>query len=88
MSTHKESRLSRRHFVGSATAATLAAGVTASSYGRVIGSNERISLGIIGCGSRGNAHLRDCLRFGDIANSEITAVCDIWRARCCEIFCN
>lgn len=82
MSNKEESRLSRRHFVGSATAATLAAGVTASSYGRVIGSNERISLGLIGCGSRGNAHLRDCLRFGDVANSEMAAVCDIWRARC------
>jgi len=66
--------ISRRDFVGT----TLA--TTAFGAARVLGANERISIGIIGCGDRGrNSLIKDILGFQNQANVEITAVCDPWR---------
>lgn len=52
--------------------------MTALSYSRVRGANDRISLGHIGVGSRGRelAALIASLKGG--ANVEMTAVCDLW----------
>jgi len=44
--------LSRRGFLKGATAGAAAAALSAASYGRIVGANERISIGLIGCGSR------------------------------------
>jgi len=66
--------ISRREFVGAAVAAT------AFSSGRVLSANDRISIGIIGCGDRGrNSIIKDILGFQSQANVEITAVCDPWK---------
>jgi predicted dehydrogenase len=68
--------LSRREFVG----ATVAATTTAMSFTRILGANDRISIGIIGCGDRGRqSHIADILKFQKETNVEITAVCDTWR---------
>ena len=68
--------LNRREFVG----ATLAATTTAMSLTRIVGANDRISIGIIGCGDRGRqSHIKDILTFQKETNVEITAVCDPWR---------
>ena len=40
----------RRDFIKTVGAATAA---TALSYSRILGANERVRLGLIGCGSRG-----------------------------------
>ena len=59
-----------------------AVAMSASSYSRVMGANDRISIGIIGCGSRGiGAHMAGIRPHSKGQNVEITAVCDPWRVR-------
>jgi len=73
---------SRREFIKTATATAAAVSMTASSYARVTGANDRISIGIIGCGSRGfDAHMPGVNKYAKEQNIEITAVCDPWRPR-------
>ncbi|MEZ5395779.1 MAG: hypothetical protein R2724_23600 [Bryobacterales bacterium] len=50
------------------------AALTAASYNRVFGANERVSLGFVGPGNRGDQVLDAFLEHGD---SEINALCDI-----------
>jgi len=81
-------RRTRREFLKSAAvgaAAATAAQLTARSYARVIGANDRILIGQIGCGDRGRqAHMKQCHQFGKDENVEITAVCDPWKQMCEE----
>ena len=68
--------MSRREFVGTSLAAT----TTAASFARILGANDRISIGIIGCGDRGReALMKEIMEFQKETNVEITAVCDPWR---------
>jgi predicted dehydrogenase len=77
-----ENITSRREFLKSASVGVAAVAVTASSYGRIIGANDRISIGVIGCGSRGlDAHMPGVNTYAKEQNIEITAVCDTWRLR-------
>jgi predicted dehydrogenase len=56
--------------------------LTAASYARVRGANERISIGLIGCGDRGyGAHMPGVHQFDKEQNVEFTAVADPWRGR-------
>ena len=69
---------SRRRFLGGA--AVGAAALTAASYSRVLGANERLSIALIGCGGRGiGAHMGGAQRYAKEQNVEFTAVCDPWR---------
>jgi len=73
---------SRRDFLQAAAAGSAALAMSATSYSRVIGANDRISIGIIGCGSRGvGAHMAGVNEHAKTQNIEITAVCDPWRVR-------
>lgn len=73
----RRSRSSRRQFLKRAAGA--AAAVSASSHGRAVGANDRISIGIIGCGQRGfGAHMAGVHKHAREQNVEITAVCDVW----------
>ncbi|MBM3737698.1 MAG: Gfo/Idh/MocA family oxidoreductase [Acidobacteria bacterium] len=64
---------SRRHFVTSGA-------LTALSATRVLGANDRIHVGLIGCGNRGiRALLTEALKHREEANIQFDAVCDIWR---------
>ena len=70
---------SRRQFLKGAAAGTAALAMTATSYGRVAGANDRISIGVIGCGKRGvGAHMAGVHAHAEAQNIEITAVCDVW----------
>ncbi|MBL7146641.1 MAG: Gfo/Idh/MocA family oxidoreductase, partial [Phycisphaerae bacterium] len=74
--------ISRRNFLKTAAAGSAALAMSATSYSRVIGSNDRISIGILGCGGRGvGAHMPGIYAHNDSQNFEITAVCDPWRVR-------
>jgi predicted dehydrogenase len=54
--------------------------ITAASLSRVQGANERIAIGVIGCGDRGReSHIKDILSFRNDCNVRIAAVCDPWR---------
>jgi len=72
---------SRRQFLATASAGTVL-GLTASSYARVVGANDRIALGLIGCGGRGyGAHMTGVHPHDKQQNVEFTAVSDPWRLR-------
>lgn len=66
--------LSRRSLLLGATLA----GVTARSYARVIGANDRIALGHIGPGNRGRELAGVIAGMKSSANVEMVAVCDLW----------
>ena len=81
------SDISRRKFLAGAVAggtslALTAPGAsqTAQSYSQIIGANERINIGIIGCGNRGRgAHMTGVNAHAKEENIEIIAVCDPYR---------
>ncbi len=60
------------------TAATGAIAVTAASYSRVLGANDRVQLGLIGCGSRGQY---DMGIFQKNPAVHVAALCDVWGDR-------
>jgi len=55
-----------------------AAAATAASYGRVSGANDRIRLGVIGTGPRGQYLMKEIGRTGSV---EFVAVCDVYSVR-------
>lgn len=61
-------KASRRVFIGAALA-------TASSYGRILGANDRIQVGAIGTGQRCQYLLSLLNKLG---NNDIVAVCDVY----------
>jgi predicted dehydrogenase len=80
--TEPKGTINRRIFL-TKSAALIAAGAafpsTAQSYARVLGANDRISLCHIGTGSRGTELDFIVSRLKSSHNTEITAVCDLWR---------
>ena len=64
-----ETTVPRRAFLGGATA------MTALSYSRVYGANDRIQLGLIGCGERGRYDMGNFVKSGKV---DVAAVCDIY----------
>ena len=84
----ESTNISRRKFVKglAASAAGIAAfggnpGMSAISYSRIIGANERINIGVIGCGGMANSHMEALLGMKQSDNVQITAVCDIYTKR-------
>jgi predicted dehydrogenase len=53
-------------------------GMTANSYARVVGANDRISLAIVGAGNRGRELASVVADLKDHRNVEMRAVCDLW----------
>ena len=73
---------SRRRFLK--TASVAAAGLpllSAQRYRRVLGANDRLRIGLIGCGSIAESHLGALLAMQEEANIEIVAVCDVYERR-------
>jgi predicted dehydrogenase len=66
----------RRNFFKQSVAA---AALTTASYRRVLGANDRVRVGNIGCGRRGL--LREAIQIKDDAQLQVTAVCDTWRQK-------
>ncbi len=69
-------QIDRRSFLAAGTT-TLAS--TALSYSRIPGANDRISLGHIGIGARGRGLAFIASKLKDEENTEMTAVCDLWK---------
>src|SRR5690349_11975814 len=63
-----ENQVPRRAFLG-------ASAVTALSYSRVLGANERVQLGLIGCGERGRYDMSNFIKTDTV---DVVALCDIW----------
>src|SRR5262245_1317708 len=66
--------MTRRDLITSAGPAVL----TAASQLRILGANDRMSIGLIGCGARGNLLLP---HFQKVNQAPLTAVCDVYRTR-------
>jgi predicted dehydrogenase len=82
----QKNELSRRNFIGK-TAAGIAgvsvlansSSLSAASYNRIIGSNDRINIGFLGCGSRSSDHQIMVKDSEKDKNVGVVAVCDIWK---------
>src|SRR5437762_1051787 len=61
----------RRTFLG-------AAALTAASYQRILGANDRIGVGFIGYGLIGKQHVTDFKKFPDV---DIVGLCDVYKPR-------
>ncbi len=73
-------KLSRRNFLKTAVAGGTAMALSARTYSRIKGANERILLGQIGCGGRGvGAHMAGIHKHDKAQNVEYAAVADPWR---------
>jgi predicted dehydrogenase len=72
-----KSTVTRREFLeGVAVGATgLAVGTTAKSYGRILGSNDRVNFAVIGLNGRGYAHLASLK--ANKSTARISHVCDV-----------
>jgi predicted dehydrogenase len=66
--------MNRRKFIGQVGSGSLAV-LTARSWGRVLGANDRVRLGIIGAGGRGRSLMAS---FNKFPNVEFIAVCDVY----------
>lgn len=73
--------IGRRAFLGQTgrLAGGAALATTALSYGRIVGANDRISLGHIGVGNRGRELVQIAGALKSSQNVEMTAVADLWK---------
>ncbi|HYW45285.1 MAG TPA: Gfo/Idh/MocA family oxidoreductase [Bryobacteraceae bacterium] len=67
-----ETAVLRRAFLRGVTAAS------AVSYSRILGANDRVQLGLIGCGERGRSDMGNFVKAGPV---DVVAVCDIYAAQ-------
>jgi predicted dehydrogenase len=78
----ESSSINRRDFLGKSAAAIAGVAIlpaTALSYSRILGANDRISLGHIGIGSRGTDLDLIASKLKSSHNIEMTVVCDLWK---------
>ncbi len=74
-----QASLSRRKFMKATATGIGLSAMSAASYARVAGANDRISIGIIGCGDRGiNVHMNKIHALSQAHNVEITALAEPW----------
>ena len=80
------SQSNRRQFM--ATSAALASVVpfsdkvvSAKSYSRILGSNERLGVGLIGHGGMGGGHAKTIAGLKEPNNLDPIAVADCWKTR-------
>jgi len=73
--------VNRRSFVvGSAMAGGAVSALSARSYERILGANDRINIGFLGCGGRSRGHRRMVEMSFQEKNLGVVAVCDLWTA--------
>lgn len=75
----KESQTDRRKFIKDSAATAAGLTLTTALPRRVIGANDRLRIGLIGCGSRGNYLLDETFKSAAALNVEIAALCDVWK---------
>ncbi len=74
-------QLTRRRFIQSSAALSASAFLPAASWARVLGSNERIAIGVIGTGGMGSGHVDDLMNRSERDNVIVSRVCDVYRRR-------
>src|SRR6202046_4197894 len=78
MAENARTEIDRRTFVKQAGCTMLAAGMSAQSYARILGANDRIRLGQLGCGDRSQGHVHMVTLASKQMPVEVVAVCDLW----------
>jgi predicted dehydrogenase len=74
-----DNKISRRAFVSGSAASVI---VTAAGANKVLGANDRLRIGVIGCGGLAvGAHIPALVKMKDSDNCEIVAVCDVYQKR-------
>ena len=68
--------MERREFIKQIAGTGAIASATALSANRILGANERINVGLIGCGGRGRY---DSRLMRQVPNVDFTAVCDVYK---------
>lgn len=53
--------------------------LSAASYARILGANDRIHVAVVGCGNRGTYMMSMFQKFPDV---QVTAVCDVFGEKC------
>ena len=79
--------LTRRNFIekaaigmaGASVSINAASSMSAASYKKIIGANDRINIGFLGCGSRSQGHQNMVKMSEKDKNLGVVAVCDIWK---------
>jgi predicted dehydrogenase len=75
-------KTSRRNFLKTSTLATAGAmAISRSSYASIMGANDRIRFGVIGCGGMGTGHLGSLVKRSDADNIKVLAVADVYQRR-------
>ncbi|MFC1563042.1 Gfo/Idh/MocA family protein [candidate division KSB1 bacterium] len=74
-------KITRRDFLGKTAVGITgtAVSMSAASYKKVLGANDRINIGFLGCGARGRGHRRMVNMSLKEKNLGVIAVCDIWK---------
>jgi predicted dehydrogenase len=67
----------RRQFIQRAVETAMVASTSALSAKRILGANERVHVGLIGCGGRGMTVAK---LMGAVPNVDFVAVCDVYEA--------
>jgi predicted dehydrogenase len=78
MTSESNEGIDRRTFVKQAGTAMLFAGMDARSYARIVGANDRVRLGQLGCGDRSQGHVHMVSLASRQLPVETVAVCDLW----------
>jgi len=68
-------QITRRGFIAAATIAS------AQAYSQIQGANDRIRIGVIGCGGQATGHMRTLVKMRDSDNIDILEVCDVYTKR-------
>jgi predicted dehydrogenase len=78
----EQNSVNRRTFLKTGTVlAATTAGMTAASYAKVKGANDRIRIGFIGVGGMGSGHINAIAGLKEKNNLEGVAVADCWKTR-------
>ena len=77
--SEKKTPLNRRGFIGATAAGASALNLSASTYARAIGANDRMGIAFVGVGGRCQAHLQIInKRAKNQKDVAAVAVCDVW----------
>jgi predicted dehydrogenase len=77
----ENNNISRRTFVSGSAASVIVTAASAKSIRSIRGANNRLRIGVIGCGGMANNHMQALLKMKEGDNVEIAAVCDLWQKR-------
>ncbi len=75
----KRTKNQRREFLKSSAATAAGLAVMSALPRSVQGANDRLRVGLIGCGGRGNYLLGEVFRSAKELNVEVAALCDVWK---------